>query len=98
MFEHLDKPYVTAILGFVDAEDAVGAINLSGGEKVTIILKTNIEDSYPVKRVYYVDKIMTSAKTGDTEEFYALHLIEDHAFISNVLNVNKFIQRKRQLS
>lgn len=89
VFEHLDKPYVTAILGFVDAEDAVGAINLSGGEKVTIILKTNIEDSYPVKRVYYVDKIMTSAKTGDTEEFYALHLIEDHAFISNVLNVNK---------
>lgn len=89
VFEHLDKPYVTAILGFVDVEDVVGSMNLSGGEKIQITLKTNIEESLPVNKTFYIDKVVSSNKTSDNEEFFALHLIEDHAFISNLLNVNK---------
>lgn len=94
VFEHLDKPYVTAVLGFVDVEDVVGSMNLSGGEKVSITLKTNLEHSFPVTKNFYIDKVIASAKTSDNEEFFTLHLIEDHAFISNLLNVNKSFSGK----
>lgn len=89
VFEHLDKPYVTAVLGFVDVEDLVGAMNLSGGERVSVTLKTNIEESIPVTKIFYIDKVVSANKTSGNEEFFTLHLIEDHAFKSNLLNVNK---------
>ena len=89
VFEHLDKPYVTAILGFVDVEDLVGSMNLSGGERVSVTLKTNIEDSIPVIKIFYIDKVVSANKTSGNEEFFTLHLIEDIAFKSNLINVNK---------
>ena len=89
VFEHLDKPYVTAVLGFVDVEDLVGSMNLSGGERVSVTLKTNIEESIPVTKIFYIDKVVSANKTSGNEEFFTLHLIEDHAFKSNLLNVNK---------
>ena len=88
VFEHLDKPYITALLGFVDVEDIVGSMNISGGEKVRIVLKTNVEESLPVEKHFYIDKVVSSNKTNDNEEFFTLHLIEDYAFISNTKNVN----------
>lgn len=89
VFEHLDKPYVTAILGFVDVEDLVGGMNLSGGERVSVTLKTNLENSIPVIKIFYIDKVVSANKTNGNEEFFTLHLIEDIAFKSNLLNVNK---------
>lgn len=89
VFEHIDKPYLTAVVGFVDFEDVVGLLNLSGGEKVIIELKANVEEAYPVVNKFYIDKIMSSTKVSDNEEFFTLHLIEDIGFESNLMNVNK---------
>ena len=89
VFEHLDKPYITAVLGFVDIEDVVGVLNISGGERVSITLKSNLEDSVPVHKHFYIDKMLSSNKVNDNEEFFAMHLIEDIAFASNLLNINK---------
>lgn len=89
VFEHLDKPYVTAVLGFLDVENVVADLNISGGERVSIVLKTNLQTSIPIRKIFYIDKIMSASKTHSNEEFFTLHLIEDHAFISNTLNVNK---------
>lgn len=89
VFEHLDKPYVTAVLAFLDANDIVGALNLSGGEKVQIMLKVNLEDAVVITKTFYIDKIMASTKTHESEEFFTFHLIEDIAFISNTLHVNQ---------
>lgn len=89
VFEHIDKPYLTAVVGFVDIEDVVGLLNLSGGEKVVIQLKANVEDTDPVVNTFYIDKIISSTKIDDNEEFFTLHLIEDIGFKSNLINVNK---------
>lgn len=89
VFEHLDKPYVTALLGFVDIEDIVGVLNISGGEKITIVLKSNMEDAIAIEKVFYIDKISASNKVADNEEFFAMHLIEDVGFKSNLININK---------
>ena len=64
-------------------------LNISGGERVSIVLKTNLQTSIPIRKIFYIDKIMSASKTHSNEEFFTLHLIEDHAFISNTLNVNK---------
>jgi hypothetical protein len=89
VFEHLDKPYVTAVLGFVDIEDVVGVLNISGGERVSITLKSNLEGSVPVNKHFFIDKILSSNKVSDNEEFFAMHLIEDIAFLSNLTNINQ---------
>lgn len=89
VFEHLDKPYVTAILGFVDIEDVFGSLNISGGEFVSVDLKSNLEDSVPVVKVFNIDKVVSSNKVSDNEEFFTLHLIESHAFVSNLININR---------
>ena len=89
VFEHLDKPYLTAVLGFIDAQDVVGAMNLSGGEEVHITIKGNLEDSTPISKNFFIDKIMTSSKIHENEEFFAFHLIEDIAFLSNTMNINR---------
>lgn len=89
VFEHLDKPYLTAVLGFIDAQDIVGAMNLSGGEEVHITVKGNLEDSTPISKNFFIDKMMTSSKIHENEEFFAFHLIEDIAFISNTMNINR---------
>jgi hypothetical protein len=89
VFEHLDKPYITAILGFVDIEDVVGVLNISGGERVSITLKSNLEESVPVHKHFFIDKILSSNKVSDNEEFFAMHLIEDIAFLSNLININQ---------
>jgi hypothetical protein len=89
VFEHLDKPYVTALLGFVDIQDVVGVLNISGGEKITIVLQSNMENAVPVEKVFYIDKISSSNKVSDNEEFFAIHLIEDIGFLSNLINLNR---------
>ena len=89
VFEHLDKPYVTAVLGFVDVEDVVGILNISGGERVSITLKSNLEEAVPVHKHFFIDKIISSNKVSDNEEFFAMHLIEDIAFASNLMNINQ---------
>lgn len=88
VFEHLDKPYVTAIIGFVDIEDVVGVLNISGGERVIITLKSNLENTVSVRKHFFIDKILSSNKVSDNEEFFAMHLIEDIAFFSNLTNIN----------
>ena len=56
---------------------------------MSVTLKTNIEESIPVTKIFYIDKVVSANKTSGNEEFFTLHLIEDHAFKSNLLNVNK---------
>ena len=92
IYEHLDKPYLTGVVAFSDSEDIVGSLDIGGGELVSVVLKTNSVDGYAPKKVekdFYIDKIITSIKGNDTNEFFMLHLIEDIAFKSNLQNVNK---------
>ena len=92
IYEHLDKPYLTGVVAFSDSEDIVGSLDIGGGELVSVVLKTNSIDGYAPKKIekdFYIDKIITSIKGNDTNEFFMLHLIEDIAFKSNLQNVNK---------
>ena len=88
IFEHLDKPYLTAILGYTDRDSVVSNMDIAGGEKIHIRLQSNRAGTVPVSKTFFIDKIVLSDKSTDISEFYVFHLIEDIGYISNLHNVN----------
>jgi len=89
IFEHLDKPYLTAILGYTDRDSVVANMDISGGEKMHITLKSNRADTLSVSKTFFIDKVILSDKSTDISELYVFHLIEDIGYISNLHNVNR---------
>lgn len=89
IYEHLDKPYLTAAISVTDSTDIVAGANISGGETVTIKLQSTRKSSVPIEKTFRIAKITTSQKTSSNVEFYVFHLIEDIAFQSSLKNVNQ---------
>ena len=89
IFEHLEKAYLTAILGLSDSEDILSSAYISGGEKIKITLKSTRLDTTTVSKTFYIDKVVATNKTSETAEFTVLHLIEDIGYESTLQNVNK---------
>lgn len=89
IFEHLDKPYLTAILGYTDRDSVVSSMDISGGERVHIQLRSNRGDTVNVSKTFFIDKVILSDKSTDISELYVFHLIEDIGYISSLHNVNR---------
>jgi hypothetical protein len=89
IYEHLDKAYLTGAISFRDDRDIISSMDIGGGEKVEIVLQSTRDDSKPVSKTFYLDRIVASSKLGDNAEFFVLHLIEDIGYISNLKNINK---------
>lgn len=89
IFEHLDKPYLTGLISFLDTEDIVGGLDISGAETVDIKVRVNSQIAVSVKKTFYITKIITTGKGSTTGNAIVLHLIEDVAYKSNLFNVNK---------
>ena len=89
IYEHLDKAYLTGAISFRDDNDIIASMDIGGGEKVEIVLQSTRDDSKPVSKTFYLDRIVASSKLGDNAEIFVLHLIEDIGYISNLKNVNQ---------
>ena len=89
IFEHLDKPYLTGLISFLDTEDIVGGLDISGAETVDIKVRVNSQIAVSVKKKFYITKIITTGKGSTAGNAIVLHLIEDVAYKSNLFNVNK---------
>jgi len=89
IFEHLDKPYLTAILGYTDRDSVVANMDISGGERVHITLKSNRAGTVSVSKTFFIDKVILSDKSTDISELYVFHLIEDIGYLSNLHNLNR---------
>lgn len=91
IFEHLDKPYLTAVVAFSD-HGIVEAYEIMGGEILTLRVKCTVpkvEDSRPVEKRFIIQKQVTGSKINDRTEAVVFHLIEEHAFRSSLININK---------
>lgn len=88
IFEHLDKPWITAQLMFVDAMRLFDRLDINGHESLTITVKNSNEDD-PVVKEFIVNKIIRSVKGNEQNEVTAFHLVEKHAYKSNLINVNR---------
>jgi len=92
IFEHIDKPYITAQFAFVDSYSIVQGFDLQGGEKLTIRIKSSIasnNSSRVIEKEFAVSKILKTQKANDQTDTVYIHCIEYHAFVSNAYNVNR---------
>lgn len=89
IYEHMDKPYLTAAIAYSDTQDIVSSMDIGGGERVEITLQSTREDSLPIIKKFYLDKIVAGNKVQGNMEYFIFHLIEDIGFVSNLHNVNK---------
>ncbi len=89
IFEHLDKPYLTGSLAFVDQNDIYNLIDFSGGEKLFLQVRLPGTDTKPISKSFVIEKVLKNIKTNDSGAIVVIHLIEEHAFNSALINVNK---------
>ena len=57
IYEHLDKPYLTAKLMLVDTENILQDVDFLGGETITIEIKSPKKESKSFKNRFYVSRI-----------------------------------------
>lgn len=89
IFEHINKPYLTATLAFQDSFDFVAGTDILGAETITIRLKSNRKDTVTITKRFYIDSIVVNGKQNDNTKFVVLHLIEDIAYVSNLKNISR---------
>lgn len=89
IYEHLDKPYLTATLVFADTANIYTQMDILGGETVTVKLKSTREDTRTIEKIFFVSKVVVAQKGNENSDVLVLHLIEDVAFYSNLINVNR---------
>ena len=87
IYEHVDKPYLTAAIAFNDQYALVEQINMQGIEKLELEIESISKKVY--KKDFRISRIAKSMKGDDRSEVIIIDLIEEHAFISNAINVNK---------
>lgn len=88
IFEHLDKAYVTGNLIFLDTSNIFNVINFTGAETLSIVIRLIDEDAAPIEKTFVIDKVIKASKVNDQSEVITLHLTENHAFLSSIINLN----------
>jgi len=94
IFEHINKPYLTATLAFQDSFNFVSGVDILGAETITIKLKSNRKNTSAITKKFYIDSVVVNGKQNDNTQFVVLHLIEDVAYISNLKNISRSYQGK----
>lgn len=95
IFEHLDKPYLTATMMFTDTRAIMTDFDIRSSDVVTIKIEYFTEDPkimMPyVDKTFRIDKVLMSSRSDQNEdtEVFIVHLIEAHWYESNLKNVNK---------
>ena len=94
IYEHIDKPYLTGKLLFIDNQNVLQEVDFLGGETITITIKSLREDTVPIKNKFYISKVIGSKKVNDNTQAIVFHLVEDIGYISNLQYVNRFYSGK----
>lgn len=89
IYEHIDKPYLTGTVSFLDTVGVLDKIKFKGLEE--FIFKARFaEDAGPtIDRKFVIDATVDASKNNDNSELVTLHFIEEIGFISSFLNINK---------
>lgn len=89
IFEHLDKPYLTGNVLFVDDNNIYNLIDFSGFEKLSLEFELPDAGSASIKKDFIIEKTIKNARANDRTSAVLLHIVEEHAFNSSLINVNK---------
>ena len=87
IFEHIEKPYLTANFVFTDSSGLFDSVTWAGGEKITISFSSPDTD-IEITKSFAMAEIKKGIKNDNRAEVYYLSLIEYDAYRSETYNVN----------
>jgi len=88
VFEHIDLPYTTGQIAFIDTFRLYDRIDFQGAETCTVRFKETLS-AKAVEHNFIIDKIISNKKANEQSDLIMVHLVEDILFKSNTKNVNK---------
>ena len=89
IYEHIDKPYLTGSVSFMDTDDVFNKIQFKGLEEFKFEARFPEDGISTINRKFVIDSTVDTSKNNDNSELVTLHFVEEIAFISSFLNVNK---------
>jgi len=91
IYEHIEKPYLTMRLSFIDQINIVQTVDFQGGEKLSITIKQieEVQTGKEIKKDFVVDEIEKVIKLDERNETVIIHCTEYHMFEAAAQNVNK---------
>ena len=89
IYEHIDKPYLTGAVVFLDPMGVLDKVKFQGLEEFYLTLKFPDGNKPSISRKFIIDRIIDTTKNNDNSELVTFHIIEEVGFISSFLNVNK---------
>ena len=98
IFEHLEKPYLTARMLLVDDSNLYQNVDFVGSEKVFIQIRTSEDGAKAISKTFIISKIEKIDKIQDNAQSILIHLIEDIFYLSSLKNVNRYyIGRSKEI-
>lgn len=91
IYEHIEKPYLTMRLSFIDQINIVQTVDFQGGEKLSIVIKQieEIQTGNEIRKDFVIDEIEKVIKIDERNETVVIHCTEYHMFEAAAQNVNK---------
>lgn len=89
IYEHIDKPYLTGSVTFLDTLGVLDQVKFKGLEEFFFVAKFPEDASPSISRKFIIDAVVDTSKNNDNSELITLHFIEEIGFVSSFLNVNK---------
>lgn len=89
IYEHLDKPYLTGSVLWVDDNGLYNAVDFSGMERLSLEFSLPIPNAAPIRKNFIIEKTVKNIRANDRSTAILFHIIEEHAFNSALKNVNK---------
>ena len=91
IYEHINKPYITAKFFLVDHNDVFEGIDFLGGEKLEVSIQHSEDQSTAeeIKKDFLIDKIDFISKTDERTESVVIHCTEFHVYASSLQNVSR---------
>lgn len=94
IFEHIQKPYLTARMLLVDDSNFYQEADIFGSEKIIIKIKSTEDGSKPITKTFFIDHIEKQQKIHDNAQVMSIHLVEDIVYISCLKNINRHYSGK----
>tara|TARA_R100000278_G_scaffold123157_1_gene111588 strand:+ start:2202 stop:3569 length:1368 start_codon:yes stop_codon:yes gene_type:complete len=94
IFEHLEKPYLTARMLLIDDSNLYQAADIVGSERILITIKTADEGSRSISKTFFIDSVEKQQKIQNNATTIAFHLVEDIFYESSLQNVNRYYSGK----
>ena len=82
IFEHIEKPYLTARMLLIDDSSFYQDADILGSESIKIVIRSLEDGASAITKNFFISKIEKVQKIQDNSQVIAFHLVEDIFYFS----------------